>query len=148
MYQALLPIFLSSQHCSASVQLAGKGGRGMVLGRVWNELRGGSPGAPQGALLRGTGALRLSAPTQVSRGIPHGDKAPQTTPSRWQQRLSLLGHKGFLLNAVPHRTGSRVLPLPALRDLAELSDSLFAGGDSFPAAEPLCLLGLRNCWFQ
>ena len=34
-YQALLPIFANSPPCSKSVQLTGKGRRGMVLCRVW-----------------------------------------------------------------------------------------------------------------
>ena len=41
--------------CSKSVELAGKGRRGVVLRRVWKELHGSSPGAPRRALLRGTG---------------------------------------------------------------------------------------------
>ena len=84
MYQALLPIFPNSQHCSKSGQPAGKARRGMVLRRVWQELRGRSPGAPQRALLRGTGALCISVRAQLSKGIPRGDKAPEPSPRQCQ----------------------------------------------------------------
>ena len=131
MYQALLPIFPGSEDCSKSVQRAGKGRRGPVLRRVWKQLPGSSAGAPHGALLRGTGALCISARAQVSKGITHGDKAPEPPRSQCQHQLSPLGHKQLLVNGVPQRKGNKILPLPALMDLRELSDSVVAGADSF-----------------
>lgn len=80
-----MAVLANSPHCSQSVQLAGKGRRGMVLRRVWKELRGSSPGAPEGAGLRGTGALCVSARAQASKGIRRGDKAPQACRSQCQQ---------------------------------------------------------------
>ena len=71
--------------CSKSVELAGKGRRGVVLRRVWKELHGSSPGAPRRALLRGTGAQCISVHSQVSRGISHGDKAPEPSRGQCQQ---------------------------------------------------------------
>ena len=126
-YRALLPILANSPHCSKSVQVTGEGR--CRAGLVWQELHGSCPGAPHGALLRGTGALCISARAQVSKGITHGEKAPEPPRSQRQPQLSLLGPKEFLVNGVPPSKGNQSLPLPALVELAELADSVVAGAD-------------------
>jgi len=136
-YQALLPRFPSSQHCSESVQVGGKGRRGMVLRRVCKELHGSCPGAPHRALLRGTGALGISACAQCSKGITHGDQAPEPPRSQCQQQLCVLGLQQFLGKCVPQREGNPVLPAAASVGLSVLSGSVIVGAVFLFLAEPV-----------
>ena len=121
--------------CSKSLQVSGEGR--CRAGLLWQELRGSCPGAPHGALLRGTGALCVSARAQVSKGITHGEKAPEPPRSQRQQQLSLLGYNQFLVDRLPQSKGNQVMPIPALVGLAVLSDSIVAGAVFLLLAEPL-----------
>lgn len=138
MYQVLLLIFPSSQHCSNQSNSLARDSKGCCCAEFGNN----STAAPQGLLVEPCcvaqehwGSLLMYGSLRAS---PMGRRCQNQLVVSASNSCLFLGHQQFLVNGASQRKENQVVPIPAFVGISELSDSVIVGANFLLLAEPLC----------